>query len=143
MSDALYTARVTSTGGGRDGHVASDNGHIDLDVRPPKAMGGSGEGTNPEQLVAAGWAACFNSALQLIAKQGGADLDKAPEVTVECSLVEDEKDGGFRIKAALDVTIFGVSEDQARDFAEKADAMCPYSKAFRGDSETSVTAHAK
>ena len=49
MSDALYTARVTSTGGGRDGHVASDNGHIDLDVRPPKAMGGSGEGTNPEQ----------------------------------------------------------------------------------------------
>ncbi|MGV0333499.1 Ohr family peroxiredoxin [Corynebacterium kroppenstedtii] len=70
MSDALYTACVTSTGGGRDGHVVSDDGHIDLDVRPPKAMGGSGEGTNPEQLVAAGWAACFNSALQLIAKQG-------------------------------------------------------------------------
>lgn len=57
--------------------------------------------------------------------------------------MKDENDGGFRIKAALDVTIFGVSEDQAKDFAEKADAMCPYSKAFRGDSETSVTAHAK
>ena len=55
---------------------------------------------------------------------GGTDLDKTPEVTDECSLVTDEKDGGFRIKAALDVTIFGVSEEQAKDFAEKADAMC-------------------
>ncbi|KXB49912.1 organic hydroperoxide resistance protein [Corynebacterium sp. MC-04] len=141
MSDALYTARVTSTGGGRDGHVASDDGHIDLDVRPPKEMGGSGDGTNPEQLVAAGWAACFNSALQMITKQSGVDVSKAPEVAVECSLVKDDKDGGFKISATLDVTLFGVSDDQARELAEKADAMCPYSKAFRGDSETVVRAH--
>ncbi|MEJ4113517.1 organic hydroperoxide resistance protein [Corynebacterium kroppenstedtii] len=142
MSDALYTAQVTATGGGRDGHVASNDGHIDLDVRPPKELGGSGEGTNPEQLVAAGWAACFNSALQLIVKKSGIELEKSPEVAVACSLIKDKNDGGFRIQASVDVTIFGVSEDQARDLAEKAHAFCPYSKAFRGDSETVVNAHA-
>ena len=68
MSNAVYSAKALSTGGGRDGHVATADRQLDLDVRPPKDLGGSGEGTNPEQLVAAGWATCFNGALQKIMK---------------------------------------------------------------------------
>lgn len=135
----LYTATATSTGGGRDGHVTTDDGRLDLDVRPPKAMGGSGEGTNPEQLVAAGWAVCFNGALQLMIKNAGLTLEKTPEVTVKTSLAKDPADGGFRITSDIDVVIYGVSEEQAKELAEQAHAFCPYSKAFRGDCEANLS----
>ena len=138
MSDALYTAQALSTGGGRDGHVATNDRAIDLDVRPPKEMGGSGEGTNPEQLVSAGWAACFNGALQLIIKQAGHKLDKTPEVTIETSL---HKDGeGFRLSAKISATIFGLEQDEVSQLVEKAHAFCPYSKAMRGEIDVEVEA---
>lgn len=138
MTDKLYTTKALSTGGGRDGHVATDDRLLDLDVRPPKALGGSGEGTNPEQLVAAGWAACFNGALQLIMKNAGVSVDKTPEVAVETSLnkVED----GFAITAAITATVFGVDQAQAEELVNKAHQFCPYSRAMRGNVDPEVTA---
>lgn len=138
MTENLYTAKALSTGGGRDGHVATDDRQIDLDVRPPKALGGSGEGTNPEQLVSAGWAACFNGALQLIMKNEGVEIDKSPEVVVKCSL--NKVDDGFKITAAIAATVFGVDQDTADKLVEKAHEFCPYSRAFRGNVDPEVTA---
>src|SRR5699024_9069782 len=92
MSKALYNAKALSTGGGRDGHVATADRQIDLDVRPPQELGGSGEGTNPEQLVAAGWAACFNGALQKQMKDNDVDLSKSPEVLVSAPSTPSTRD---------------------------------------------------
>ncbi|WP_300611105.1 organic hydroperoxide resistance protein [Corynebacterium sp.] len=138
MSKALYNAKSLSTGGGRDGHVATSDRQIDVDVRPPKELGGSGEGTNPEQLVAAGWAACFNGALQKQMKDNDVDLSKAPEVLVECTL--NSVDEGFRITSRIEATLFGVEQAQADELVQAAHAFCPYSKAMRGDTDVEVVA---
>lgn len=138
MSDALYATKAVSTGGGRDGHVKTTDGQIDLDVRPPKELGGSGDGVNPEQLVAAGWAACFNGALQAIMRKESVEIDRQPEVAVQCAL---NKDGeGFKITAEIEVTIYGVDQDKAQELADKAHAFCPYSKAMRGNVDPEVKA---
>ncbi|RAV31781.1 organic hydroperoxide resistance protein [Corynebacterium heidelbergense] len=141
MSDALYTAKALSTGGGRDGHVATDDRILDLNVRPPKALGGSGEGTNPEQLVAAGWAACFNGALQKIMKDSGVDVTTSPEVRVEVSLNKVEP--GFELSAAIHAIIFDVDTEKATDLVNKAHEFCPYSRAMRGNIAVDVSAEAK
>lgn len=138
--NALYTAKAISVGGGRDGHVSTDDRQIDLDVRPPKELGGSGEGTNPEQLVSAGWAACFNGALQLVMKQSGVKVEKSPEVAVSCSLVKDGE--GFAITAKIHVTVFDVEQDQADELVAKAHEFCPYSKAMRNNVPVDLSASA-
>lgn len=140
MSDALYTGKALATGGGRDGHVATHDRKLDVDVRPPKEMGGSGEGTNPEQLVSAGWATCFNGALQLVMKNERVKVDKTPEVEVEMTLNKEGSD--LFLTAKIDATVFGVDDEQARQLVEKAHAVCPYSKAMRGNVDTEVAAHA-
>lgn len=135
MAETLYTATVTSTGGGRDGQVTGD-GTIDFDVRPPKEMGGDGQGVNPEALIAAAWAACFNGALQKTMKENGVDLTAhQPEVTVEYSLnkVED----GLRTSGVLTVN-FANTPDHAQELVDKAHAFCPISKALRGDADLTV-----
>ncbi len=141
MAEAVYTAKAVSTGGGRDGHVATDDRTIDMDVRPPKELGGSGEGTNPEQLVGAGWAACFNGALQAIMGKEGVKTEKSPEVRVETTLNKVEE--GFQISAKIDAVIFGVDQAQADDLVKKAHAFCPYSKAMQNNIEVDVSAEAK
>ena len=140
MSDALYTAKSLSTGGGRDGHVATHDRTLDLDVRPPKEMGGSGEGTNPEQLVASGWAACFNGALQLMMKQDGVNSDQTPEVEVTMTL--NKGDDGMFLTATINATVFDVDQDKATELVNKAHEFCPYSKAMRGNVDAKVTANA-
>ena len=140
MSEALYTAKSLSTGGGRDGHVATHDRNLDLDVRPPKELGGSGEGTNPEQLVASGWAACFNGALQLMMKQDGVNSDQTPEVEVTMTL--NKGDDGMFLTATINATVFGVDQDKATELVNKAHEFCPYSKAMRGNVDTEVTANA-
>lgn len=140
MSDALYTAKSLSTGGGRDGHVATHDRTLDLDVRPPKELGGSGEGTNPEQLVASGWAACFNGALQLMMKQDGVNSDQTPEVEVTMTL--NKGDDGMFLTATINATVFDVDQDKATELVNKANEFCPYSKAMRGNVDTEVTANA-
>lgn len=140
MNDALYTAKSLSTGGGRDGHVATHDRTLDLDVRPPKELGGSGEGTNPEQLVASGWAACFNGALQLMMKQDGVNSDQTPEVEVTMTL--NKGDDGMFLTATINATVFDVDQDKATELVNKAHEFCPYSKAMRGNVDTEVTASA-
>lgn len=141
MTDALYTGTATATGGGRDGHVVTSDNRIDLDVRPPQELGGSGEGTNPEQLVAAGWAACFNGALQLIMKNAGVAVEDTPEIEVSCTL---NKDGeGFAISGEITATVFGVEQEQAEELVAKAHQFCPYSRAFRGNVDPKLTVIAK
>ena len=96
--EVVFTAESTATGGGRDGHVKSSDGRIDLDTRPPKEMGGSGEGTNPEQLFSAGYAACFLGALRLVARNEKIDLDDASGITAQVGFGKDPE-GGFGINA--------------------------------------------
>ncbi|OXM16147.1 organic hydroperoxide resistance protein [Paenibacillus herberti] len=132
---ALYTAEVTAKGG-REGTVKSSDGVLDLPLSMPKALGGSGvAATNPEQLFAAGYAACFESALQLAAKKAGVKVDGA-SVTGHVSIYKD--DPSFKLGVRLDVSIPGAELDQTRKLTEQAHQLCPYSKATRGNIEVEI-----
>lgn len=133
----VYTGSVTSTGGGRDGHVTSDDQRIDLDVRPPQEMGGNGQGTNPEQLVAAGWAACFNGAMHAVAGQEKITLERDPKITVAATI--NKSSDGFTITAEINSKIHGLSQQEAEELVEKTHQFCPYSKAMSGNVEPTFT----
>lgn len=133
----LYTATAHATGDGRNGHVQSDDGLIDLEVRTPEALGGAGGATNPEQLFAAGYAACFHSALRLIAGQSGIDTtDSAVSASVHLGRTDS---GGFGIGVELDVSLPHATEEQARTAVEQAHQVCPYSNATRGNVEVRLS----
>ena len=136
--DVLYTAEATATGGGRDGHVKSSDDRINLDTRPPKAAGGSGEGTNPEQLFAAGYSACFLGALLLVARNDKVKLDQATGVTAQVGFGKDG-DGGFGINAHLIGYLPGLSQSEADELMYKAHQVCPYSKATRGNIDVTLS----
>ncbi|MBV9514109.1 MAG: organic hydroperoxide resistance protein [Mycobacteriaceae bacterium] len=137
--DVVYTAESTATGGGRDGHVKSSDNKIDLDTRPPKEMGGSGEGVNPELLFSAGYAACFLGALRLVAGHDKIKLDDATGITVQIGLGKDSE-GGFGLTAHLIGYLPGLDQSQADDLMNKAHQVCPYSKATRGNIDVEVSA---
>ena len=137
--EVVYSTESTATGGGRDGHVKSDDGRIDLDTRPPKAMGGSGEGTNPEQLFSAGYAGCFLSALRLVAGKAKVKLDDATTVTVQIGLGTDSSDGGFGLTAKIVGYLPGLDQGDASDLVEAAHEVCPYSKATRGNIDVDIS----
>ncbi|WP_405581081.1 organic hydroperoxide resistance protein [Streptomyces sp. NBC_01190] len=128
--DVLYTAVATAENG-RDGRVASDDGNLDVVVNPPKELGGSGAGTNPEQLFAAGYSACFQSALGGVARQAKADVSGS-RVTAKVGIGK-SADGGFGLTVELAVHIPNVDEATAKELAEKAHQVCPYSNATRGN----------
>ena len=132
----LYTASAVATGDGRNGHVQSTDGQVDLDVRVPKEMGGVGGATNPEQLFAAGYAACFHGALRLVAGKAGADHTDS-EVVADVSIGSNDA-GGFQLAVALEVTLPNVDPAQARELVEQAHQVCPYSNATRGNIEVSL-----
>jgi osmotically inducible protein OsmC len=136
--EVVYSTESTSTGGGRDGHVKSDDGHIDLDTRPPKALGGSGEGTNPEQLFSAGYAACFLSALRLVAGKEKVKLDDATNVSVTVGFGKDSE-GGFGINGKIVGYLPGLEQSVADDLVHQAHQVCPYSKATRGNIDVDVS----
>ncbi|MFG2776716.1 organic hydroperoxide resistance protein [Streptomyces prunicolor] len=129
--DAVYTAVVTANG--RDGRAASDDGHLDVRLAFPPALGGDGQGTNPEQLFAAGYAACFTSTLGVVgraAKVPTGDIS----VTAEIGLAKDASDGGFALTAVLRVKLpETLRNETGRKLVEQAHAGCPYSKATRGN----------
>ena len=135
LSKALYTAEAT-TKGGRDGHGRSSDGVLDLDIRPPAEMGGSGGGTNPEQLFALGYAACFQSAMAVVARRVGADTGDS-EVTGKVT-IGTIGNGGFGLAAELDVHIPGVDEATAQKVVDAAHEVCPYSNATRGNIEVTL-----
>ncbi len=125
----LYTAHATATGEGRNGHTATDDRLLDVDVRIPVEMGGPGGATNPEQLFAAGYAACFHSALKVVA--GGTDLTGS-EVSSDVAIGR-LASGGFGLTVALTVTIPTLDRDSAEALVAKAHEVCPYSNAIRGN----------
>lgn len=137
--DVVYTAESTATGGGRDGHVKSTDNKIDMDTRPPKEMGGSGEGVNPELLFSAGYAACFLGALRLVARNDKVDLDDATGITARVGFGKDSE-GGFGLTGQLIGYLPGLDQAQADELMEKAHQVCPYSKATRGNVEIDLSA---
>jgi Ohr subfamily peroxiredoxin len=133
--DALYTAVATATHG-REGRAVSSDGRIDLKLAPPVELGGNGEGTNPEQLFAAGYAACFGSALGLVGRQAKVDVSEAA-VTAEVGIGKQGE--GFGLKVTLRVELPDtVDEATGRKLIESAHQVCPYSNATRGNIEVDL-----
>lgn len=132
-----YTAVATATGDGRDGHARTDDGAVDVELKVPADMGGPGGGTNPEQLFATGYAACFLGALKATRKQHGVDMTDA-SVTAEVG-IGPRGDGGFGLAVALHVELGGVDQAEAEKAVEVAHGVCPYSHAVQGNVEVTTT----
>jgi lipoyl-dependent peroxiredoxin len=133
----LYTAEALATGEGRDGHGRTSDGTLDLDLAIPKEMGGSGNGTNPEQLFAVGYAACFHSALKVVGQRRHLDVDGS-EVSASVSIGA-RPDGGFGLAVELDVHVPALDQATAESVAADAHQVCPYSNATRGNIEVTLT----
>lgn len=133
----LYTTTAIATGDGRTGHVQTTDGLLATDLRMPAELGGPGGSTNPEQLFAAGYAACFHSALKLVAGADGVDATDS-EVVADVSLGAHEN-GAFGLSVALEVTIPGAEREAAEKVVARAHQVCPYSNATRGNIEVVLT----
>ncbi|MEU7905477.1 organic hydroperoxide resistance protein [Actinoplanes sp. NPDC049118] len=135
---AVYTASATATGDGRGGHTRSSDGVLDLDLAVPKEMGGpGGQLTNPEQLFAAGYAACFHSALKLVAGKKKITLTDTA-ITVDVGIGSNGQ-GGFGLTVAIEAELPGLDDDTARSLIETAHQVCPYSNATRGNVDVKLT----
>lgn len=134
MSDTrtLYTANVHVVGG-REGSARSTDGRLDVKLAPP---GGRGEGTNPEQLFAAGWSACFEGAMAIAARAKGVTLPA--EVAIDAEVELRHGDDGYSLAARLNVSVPGVDPEIARQVIEAAHRTCPYSKAIKGNIDAVV-----
>ena len=140
VEKVLYTARATAEGG-RDGRTATDDYKLDVVVAPPKEMGGTGEGTNPQQLFAAGFASCFHSALKLVARkarQAHVDTDGST-VTAEVGIGPINGGAGYGLEVALVVSLPNVERAVAEELVAKAHEVCPYSNATRGNIKVDLT----
>ncbi|MGQ4615310.1 Ohr family peroxiredoxin [Nocardia sp. R7R-8] len=132
----LYTAEALASGDGRNGRASTTDGKLDLNLSIPKEMGGDGEGTNPEQLFAAGYAACFHSALRLVGKQVGANVDDSA-VGAKVGIGPNDA-GGFGLAVTLEISLPHLSRQDAQALADKAHQVCPYSNATRGNIDVQV-----
>ena len=132
----IYTAEALATGDGRNGHARSADGLLDLDLRVPTEMGGPGGATNPEQLFAVGYAACFHSALKLVAGQDAKDVSGS-EVSASVSIGRADA-GGFGLAVELDVSIPEVDRATAEALVARAHEVCPYSNATRGNVDVAL-----
>lgn len=129
--NVIYTTSAIASGG-RDGHAATTDGSLDVKLARPKELGGKGDGNNPEQLFAAGYAACFLSSMQFVASQGGPKVPANAEVQATVGLGP-RSEGGFGLEIALDVTLPGLVRGEAQALIEKAHQVCPYSNATRNN----------
>src|SRR5689334_8187349 len=133
----VYRTTAVSTGDGRNGHSRTTDGVIDVDLATPKEQGGPGGATNPEQLFAAGYAACFQSALGVVGRRQGTDTSSS---TVEADVtIGTIPGGGYGLAVALRVSIPGVEPEIVRALAEAAHQVCPYSNATRGNIDVTIT----
>lgn len=134
----LYSTKVTAAGG-RAGTIKSDDGLLDLSLALPKALGGKGDATNPEQLFAGGYAACFENAVIHVSRSM-VDKVKDDDIVVVAAVgMEPNGQGGFVLTVALDVTITGVDQETAEEIVAKAHAACPYSNAIKGNIDVAIT----
>ncbi|HEY4241214.1 MAG TPA: organic hydroperoxide resistance protein [Kofleriaceae bacterium] len=134
LEKRMYTAVATAIGG-RDGHAKSDDGVLDVRISPPKALGGKDVGTNPEQLFAAGYAACFGSALSHVAR---AQKITIGEINITARVTLGQVGQGFGLAVELDAHLPDLPHDQAQKLVEAAHAVCPYSNATRGNIEVDL-----
>lgn len=142
MAESIYSTTMISNGD-RDGRVFSPDNTFVQNLATPKEMGGQGSNdTNPEQLFAAGYSACFNSALSLILSRHKVN-DANPEVEITIELVKDTTDNGFKLAADIEVTLENVSQEEAEQYVEQAHQFCPYSKATRGNIDVNLKANAQ
>jgi Ohr subfamily peroxiredoxin len=133
----LYTAKASVTGG-RNGHAETSDGNLKLDLATPGAPNTKPGTTNPEQLFACGYAACFGSALEYVAKQKKVS---AQDATVNSEVTLNQGDDGFSISVALNVTVPGLSQPDAAALVQAAHQVCPYSKATRGNISVTLLAN--
>lgn len=129
----LYTAKTYTSGGRDDGASRSSDGRLDIKLSPP---GGVGAGTNPEQLFAAGWSACFEGAMAIAARKRKIDLPRKCAIDAEIDLVLDE--GAYSLRARLNISMPGLDREIARGIVDEAHQTCPYSKAVRGNIDVMV-----
>ncbi len=140
MAKVLYTAQAHVTGGREQGHGVTSDGALDVQLRTPTEMGGAGGGTNPEQLFAVGYAACFEGALGVVGRREKVDLGEV-SIESEVGLITTET-RGFNVAVGLDVTLPGVTDaDRAVAIVAAAHAVCPYSNATRGNVDVTLTAN--
>ena len=140
MAKTIYTAEATVTGGRAEGHGATSDGALDVQLRTPAEMDGPGGGTNPEQLFAVGYAACFEGALGVVGRRERAEVGDV-SIDSRVSLVTTE-DRGFTIAVELGVTLPQVTDpDQAAKIVAAAHEVCPYSNATRGNIDVKLTAN--
>ena len=132
----VYTAHATSTGG-RDGGSKSDDGKLQVKLAVPKEMGGIGDGTNPEQLFAAGYSACFLGAMKFVAGQQKTVLPTATSISADVGI--GPIPGGFGIQATLAITVPGMERAAAEALVAAAHQVCPYSNATRGNIDVTLT----
>jgi osmotically inducible protein OsmC len=139
MSKVLYTAEAHVTGGRADGQGKTSDGALEVDLRTPTEMGGEGGGTNPEQLFAVGYAACFEGAIGVVGRRLKAEVGDV-EIDSKVSLQTAES-GAFGIGAELHVTLPQVEDEQAVEIVREAHKVCPYSNATRGNVDVALTAN--
>lgn len=136
IAKVLYQARATATGG-RDGRAVSSDGLLDVKLSPPKELGGAGGATNPEQLFAAGYSACFLSALKHVA--GAQKITVPADASIAATVGIGQIPAGFGIEAQLVVSLPGMDRAVAQALVDAAHQVCPYSNATRGNIEVSIT----
>jgi lipoyl-dependent peroxiredoxin len=129
----LYTARTRTTGGREDGVSRSSDGRLDVKLSPP---GAAGIGTNPEQLFAAGWSACFEGAMEIAARKRTIDLPRKFAIDAEVDLILSED--AYSLRARLSISLPGLNREVARDLINEAHQTCPYSKAVRGNLDVTI-----
>lgn len=140
MPKTLYTAQATVTGGRADGHGVTSDGQLDVHLRPPVETGGDGKGTNPEELFAVGYAACFEGALGVVARREKIDPGDV-SIDSKVSLITTES-RGFTVGVSLDVTLPDVDDAElAKKIVAGAHEVCPYSNATRGNIDVTLTAN--
>jgi lipoyl-dependent peroxiredoxin len=140
MAKVLYTAEATVTGGRAEGHGATSDGQLDVQLRRPTEMGGAGDGTNPEQLFAVGYAACFEGALAVVGRREKVETNDAAIDSKVSLMPNDNK--GFQLAVELDVTLPSVSDaEEAVRLVTAAHQVCPYSNATRGNIDVKLTAN--
>ena len=142
MAKVVYTAEASVQGGRAEGHGRTNDGQLDVTLRLPQEMGGNGGGTNPEQLFAVGYAACFEGALGAVGRRERVELGDA-SIESKVSLITTEE-RGFNIAVELDVTLPSIEDaDEAARLVAAAHQVCPYSNATRGNVEVKLTANGK
>lgn len=133
----LYTAEALASGEGRDGNARTNDGKLDVALASPVELGGNGQGTNPEQLFAAGYAACFHSALRLVGRKARADLsDSAVAAKIHFGALDGRE--GYGLAAELEIALPALDRETAEQLVAKAHQICPYSNATRGNMSVDI-----